>query len=81
MFKIDDFLTTSDFKIKHDFLNHNEDYNDLFEHKSVDVEKTAKLLKLETTVNKHGDYYDLRTLRRLLMTFLKMFVHDLNRLA
>ena len=60
MFKIDDFLTASDFKIKHDFLKHNEDYNDLFEDKSADVEKTAKLLKLETTVNKHGDYYDLK---------------------
>ena len=60
MFKIDDFLTASDFKIKHDFLKHDEDYNDLFEDKSADVEKTAKLLKLETTVNKHGDYYDLK---------------------
>ena len=71
MFKIDDFLTTSDFKIKHDFLNHNEDYNDLFEHKSVDVEKTAKLLKLETTVNKHGDYYDLENSEEVVDDVLK----------
>ena len=57
--RCDDFLTTSDFKIKHDFLKHyNEGYNDLFEDKPVDVEKTANLLKFEITVNKHGDYYD-----------------------
>ena len=42
----DDFLTTSDFKIKHDFLKHcNENYNDLFKDKPIDAEKTANLLK------------------------------------
>ena len=46
--RCDDFLTISDFKIKHDFLKHfNEGYNDLFENKLVDVEKTANLLKFE----------------------------------
>ena len=49
--RCDDFLTTSDLKIKHDFLKHyNEGYNDLFEDKpDVDVEKTANLLKFEIT--------------------------------
>ena len=46
--RCDDFLTTSDFKRKHDFLKHyNERYNDLSEAKPVDVEKTANLLKFE----------------------------------
>ena len=55
----DDFLTTSDFKIKHDFLTHyNDGYNNLLENKPADVEKTANLLKFETTLNKNVDYYD-----------------------
>ena len=49
-------MTTSDFKTKHDFLkHHNEGYNDLFEDKPVDVEKSANLSKFEITVNKDGD--------------------------
>ena len=56
--RCDDFLTTSDFKIEHDFLKHyNEGDKDFFEDKPVDVEKTANFLKFEITVNKHGDYY------------------------
>ena len=52
-------MTTSDFKINHDFLKHyNKGYNNLFEDKPVDVEKIANLLKFEITVNKNGDYYD-----------------------
>ena len=41
--RCDDFLTTSDFKIKHDFLKHfDEGYNDLFEDKPVDTEKRLR---------------------------------------
>ena len=58
-FSCDVFLTTSDYKKKHDFLNHyNEGKDDLFENKCIDIEKTANLLKFEITVNKHGEYYD-----------------------
>ena len=58
-FSCDVFLTTSDYKKKHDFLNHyNEGKDDLFEDKRIDIEKTANLLKFEITVNKHGEYYD-----------------------
>ena len=46
--RCNDFLTTSGFKIKQDFLKHNEGYNDSFEDKPVDVEKTGNLLKFET---------------------------------
>ena len=70
--RCDDFLTTSDFKIKHDFLKHsNEGYNDLFEDKPADVEKTANLLKFEITVNKHGDYYDFENSEEVAGNFLK----------
>ena len=70
--RCDDFLTTSDFKIKHDFLKHyNEGYNDLFEDKPVDVEKTANLLKFEITVNKHGDYYHFENSEEVVDDFLK----------
>ena len=84
--KCDDFLTTSDFKIKLDILTHyNEGYNVLFEDKPVNVGKTANLLKIEITVNKHGNYYDFENCDDfddlLLMIFLKIFVHDLNHLT
>ena len=68
-------MTTSDFKIKHDFLKHyNEGYNDLFEDKPVDVEKTANLLKFEITVNKHGDYYDFGNYQEVVDDCLKTVI-------
>ena len=80
--RCDDFLTTSDFKIKHDFLKHyNEGDKDLFEDKPVDVEKTANLLKFEITVNNHGDYYDFGNSEEVVDDFLKNVLHHLNRLA
>ena len=69
--RYDDFLTNSYFKIKHDFLKHyNEGYNDLFEDKPVDIEKTADLLQFEITVNKHGDYYDFENSEEVVDDFL-----------
>ena len=54
----DDFLTSDDYKKKHDFLkHHDEGHNDLFKEKPFDIEKT-NLLKFEIRVNKHGEYYD-----------------------
>ena len=64
-------MTTSDFKIKHDFLKHDEGYNNLFEDKPVDVEKNANLLKFEITVKKHGDYYDFENSKEVVDDFLK----------
>ena len=56
--RCDGFLTTSNFKIKHDFLKHyNEGSADFFEEKPADILKTANLLKFEITVNTYGDYY------------------------
>ena len=65
-------MTTSDFKLKHDFLKHyNECYNDLFEDKPVDVEKTVNLLRFEITVNRHDDYYDFENSGEVVDDFLK----------
>ena len=65
-------MTTSDFKIKHDFLKqYNEGYNDLFEDSTVDVENTANVLRFEITVNKHGDYYDFESSEEVVDDFLK----------
>ena len=64
-------MTTSEFKIKHDFLKHDEGYNNLFEDKPADVEKNANLLKFEITVKKHGDYYDFENSKEVVDDFLK----------
>ena len=65
-------MTTSDFKIEHDFLKHyNEGDKDFFEDKPVDVEKTANFLKFEITVNKHGDYYPFQNSEEVVDDFLK----------
>ena len=65
-------MTSSDFKIKLDFLkDYYEGYKHLFEDKLVDVEKTANLLKFEITVNKHGGYYDFENSEEVVDDFLK----------
>ena len=68
----DDFLTTSDYKKKLDFLKHcNKGEDDLFEDKPIDIEKTANLLKFEIKVNKHGEYNDLENSAEVFHEFLK----------
>ena len=70
--RCDDFLPTSDFKAKHDFLKHyDEGYNDFFEDKPVDIVKTASLLKFEITVNKHSDYYNFKNSEEVVDHFFK----------
>ena len=70
--RCDDFLTTSDFRAKHDFLKHfTIVYNDLFEDKPVDIVKTGRLLKFEITVNKHGDYFNFKNSEEVVNDFFK----------
>ena len=70
--RCDHFLTTSNFKIKHDFIEHyNEGSADLFEEKPVDVLKTENLLKFEITVNKYGDYYNFQNSQEIVDDFLR----------
>ena len=59
--RCDDFLTTSDFKVKHDFLKHyNDRQSDLFEDKSIDIETFGKTLKYSISANKFGEYYNFK---------------------
>ena len=68
--RCDEFLTTSDFKIKHDFLNHYDGgNNDVLEDKPVDIEKASSLSKYEITVNKHREITTSKILRKLLIIF------------
>ena len=68
----DDFLTTSDYKKKLDFLKHcNKGEDDLFEDKPIDIEKTANLLKFEIKVNKHGEYNDFENSEEVVDDFFK----------
>ena len=57
--RCDNFLTTSNFKVKYDFLKHcNHGENDLFEDKPIDIENFGKTLKYNVSVNKSSEYYN-----------------------
>ena len=55
--RCNDFVTTSDYKKKHNFLNY--------------FLKTANLLKFEITVNKYGEYYDFTNSEKVVDDFFK----------
>ena len=66
------FLTTSNFKVKHDVLKHyNEGNTNLFEEKPVDILKTVKLLHFATADNKYGDYYDFENSEEVVDNLLR----------
>ena len=70
--RYDDFLTTSDFKVKHDVLMHyNDGQNNLFEDELVDFETFGKILKYTISVNKFGDYYNFEHSDEVAEDFLK----------
>ena len=53
--RCDDFVTASDFKIKHNFLKHyKKEQNELFEDKPVDIETFRKITKYTISVDKFG---------------------------
>ena len=53
--RCDDFVTASEFKIKHNFLKHyKKEQNELFEDKPVDVETFGKITKYTISVDKFG---------------------------
>ena len=57
--RCDDFITTRDYKSKHDFLKHcDEGQNDLYEDKVLDVIKLPFMIKFEISIAKHGEYYN-----------------------
>ena len=53
-----DFLSTENFKVKHDFLKHYHDGENIpFEDKPLEIVRTNNITKYEVSVNKHSEYY------------------------
>ena len=70
--RCDDFLTTSDFKVKHDILKHcNEGQNKLFQDKPVDIETFGKITKYTISVNNFGENYNFKSSEEIVEDFLK----------
>ena len=67
-----DFLSTENFKVKHDFLKHCADGDSVpFEDKLVEIVKTRNRTKYEISVNKHADYYDFGNEQQVVDDFLR----------
>ena len=70
--RCDDFVTTNEYKVKHDFLKHYDQGQDLvFEDKSLDIIKKSQILKYEISVNKFSDYYDFENSEEVADDYLK----------
>ena len=52
-FRCGDFLSTKDFKIKYDFLKHDDGQNIPFEDKPVEIKKAGAITSYEISVNKY----------------------------
>ena len=78
--RCDDFVTASEFKIKHNFLKHyKKEQNELFEDKPVDVETFGKITKYTISVDKFGrKNHNLKIRKRLLKIPLKMPIQNLG---
>ena len=67
-----EFLTTSNYKRKHNFLKHyKEGKKDIFEDKPTDIVQTSRITKYEITVRKHGDFYDFTKAEEVVNDFLQ----------
>ena len=70
--RCDDFITTRDYKAKHDFLKHyDEGQNDLYEDKPLDIIKLPFMTKFEISIIKHGEYYNFFNSTEVVEEFLK----------
>ena len=67
-----DFLSTEKFKVKHDFLKHyTEGQNLPFEDELVEVLKTGSITSYEISVNKQPNYYNFESAKQVVDDFLK----------
>ena len=67
-----DFLLTENFKVKHDFLRHYHDRENIpFEDKSLEIVRTNNITKYEVSVNKHSDYYNFEDPEQVVDDFLR----------
>ena len=70
--KCDDFLTASNYKMKHDILKHYKEGRDIvLEEKPLDIIKTNSILKHEITANNFGEYNDFENAEEVVDEFLK----------
>ena len=66
------FLSTENFKVKHDFLKHYDDGQNIpFEDKPLEIIRTGTLTKYEIPVNKHSDYYNFGNAEQVVNNFLR----------
>ena len=80
--RCDDFITTSDYKVKHNFLKHYVKGRDLvFEDKPVDVIKNTKILEYEFFVKKFNDIMTSKMQNILLEIFWITYVLNKDQLA
>ena len=71
-FRCGDFLSTEDFKVKHDFLKHYDDSQNIpFEDRSLEIKKTSAITSYEISVNKYRDYYDFENAEQVVDDFLR----------
>ena len=67
-----DFLSTENFKVKHDFLKHYHDgKNTPFDDKPLEIVRTNNITKYEVSVNKHSDYYNFEDAEQVVDDFLR----------
>ena len=69
--RCNDFITTRHYKIKHDFLKHDEGQTDLYKDKPIDIIKLPFMTKYEISIMKHGEYYNFFNSEEVVDDFLK----------
>ena len=70
--RFDDFITTRDYKSKHDFLKcYDEGQNDLYEDKSLDIIQLLFITKFEISIMKHGEYFNFFSAEEVVEDFFK----------
>ena len=67
-----DFLSTESFKVKHDFLKHYDDGQNIpFENEPLEIIRTNNITKYEISVNKSHDYYNFVDAEQVVDDFLR----------
>ena len=70
--RCDDFLSTENCKVRHNFLKHYVDGQSIsFEDKPLEIVKTGFITKYKISVNKHGDCYDFADAQQVVDDFLR----------
>ena len=71
-FRCLDLLSTKDFKIKHDFLKHCDNGQNIpFDDKPVEIKKTGAITSYEISVNKYREYYNFENAEQVFDDFLR----------